>query len=180
MTDFEDDTPTEADLAACYDGNYLNATAPGDRKTRTKIARVHKKALPQQGGGTKTKFILSFTTVDKEMVLNATNKNALVDELGRNPADWIGAEVGLFTEPTNMGGKPTRSLRLRVLKNPSSTHQRQSHHPSRTSCLGQTKLVLCQLKAIPVPTSTTPPIEQSLAGCPIYGAARYSHRTCRV
>ena len=121
MIDFEDDTPTEADLAACYDGNYLNATAQGDRKTRTKIARVHKKALPQQGGGTKTKFILSFTTVDKEMVLNATNKNALVDELGRNPADWIGAEVGLFTEPTNMGGKPTRGLRLRVLKNPSST-----------------------------------------------------------
>ncbi len=121
MTDFEDDTPTEADLDACYGGNYLNAAVQGERRTRTEVGRVHKKALPQQGGGTKTRFILSFTTVDKEMVLNATNKNTLVERLGRNPADWIGAEVGLFTEPANMGGKPTRGLRLRVLNKPSGT-----------------------------------------------------------
>lgn len=75
--------------------------------------------MQQQDGGTKTKFILSFTTVDKEMVLNVTNKIALVDSLGRKPADWIGAAVGLFTEPTVMGGKVTRGLRLRVLNKPS-------------------------------------------------------------
>ena len=120
MTDFEDDTPTEADLDACYGSKYLSATEVGDRKIRTKIARVRKQALPQQGGGTKTKFVLSFTTIDKEMVLNATNKNTLVEELGRNPADWIDADVGLFTQPTNMAGKPTRGLRLRVLNKPSS------------------------------------------------------------
>jgi hypothetical protein len=91
MIDFEDDTPTEADLEACYGGTYLNAAVQGERRTRTKIVRVRKKALPQQGGGTKPKFILSFTTIDKEMVLNATNKNTLVDALGRHPADWIGA-----------------------------------------------------------------------------------------
>ena len=101
---FEDDTPTEADLDACYGSKYLSATEVGDRKIRTKIERIRKQALPQQGGGTRIKFILSFSTLDKELVLNATNKNALVDRLGRNPADWIGAEVGLFTEPTNMAG----------------------------------------------------------------------------
>jgi hypothetical protein len=120
MAEFQEDTPTEADLDACYGGNYLNATGQGDRKTRSTIERVYKKALPQQGGGTKTKFILSFTTVDKELVLNSTNKNTLVDELGRNPADWIGAEVGLYTEPTVMAGKATRGLRLRVLNKPSA------------------------------------------------------------
>jgi hypothetical protein len=116
-----DDTPTEEDLEDCYGSKFLTATGLGDRKIRTKIARIRKQALQQQSGGTKTKFILSFTTVDKEMVLNATNKNTLVDALGRNPADWIGAEVGLFTEPTNMAGKPTRGLRLRVLNKPSGT-----------------------------------------------------------
>jgi hypothetical protein len=75
MTDFEDDTPTEADLDACYGSKYLSATEVGDRKIRTKIARVRKQALPQQGGGTRTKFVLSFSTIDKEMVLNATNKD---------------------------------------------------------------------------------------------------------
>lgn len=129
MTDFEDDVPTEADLDACYGPKYLSAIEVGDRKLRTKIARVRKQALPQQGGGTKTKFVLSFTTVDKELVLNATNKNILVDALGRNPADWIGAEVGLFTEPTNMGGKPTRGVRLRMLKKPSNTAPAQKPAP---------------------------------------------------
>jgi hypothetical protein len=121
MTDFEDDTPSEADLEACYGGNYLNATVQGEQRTRTKIARVQKKALPQQGGGTKAKFVLSFTTLDKEMVLNTTNKDTLVDALGRKPGDWIGAEVGLFTKPTVMGGQATRGLRLRVLNKPSVT-----------------------------------------------------------
>jgi hypothetical protein len=123
MNDFEDyhDTPTEADLDACYGSKFLSATETGDQKIRTKIARVRKQALQQQGGGTRIKFILSFTTVDKEMVLNVTNTNALVDALGRNPSDWIGAEVGIFTAPTTMAGKTTRGLRLRVLNKPTGT-----------------------------------------------------------
>ena len=52
------------------------------------------------------------------MVLNATNKNTLVDKLGRDPAKWIGGEVGLFTIPTQFGGTPTRGLRLTVLSVP--------------------------------------------------------------
>jgi hypothetical protein len=55
------------------------------------------------------------------MVLNTTNKNALVDELGKRPANWIGAEVGIYTEPTTYNGKPTRGLRLRVLNKPAAT-----------------------------------------------------------
>ena len=52
------------------------------------------------------------------MVLNVTNKTTIVDALGKTPADWIGAEVGLLTEPTTMAGKPMRGLRLRVLNKP--------------------------------------------------------------
>jgi hypothetical protein len=115
------DTPTAEDLEDCYGSKFLTATGVGDRKIRTKIARIRKQALQQQTGGTKTKFILSFPTLDKEMVLNATNKNALADVLGLNPADWIGAEIGLYTEPTVMGGKATRGLRLRVLNKPTGT-----------------------------------------------------------
>jgi hypothetical protein len=55
------------------------------------------------------------------MILNFTNKAILVEALGRNPANWIGAEVGLLTEATNMAGKATRGLRLRVLNKPSGS-----------------------------------------------------------
>jgi hypothetical protein len=121
MVDSSDtfDLPTEAHILACYGSKYLSATEVGGRKIRTKIERVHKKALPQQNGGTRTKFVLSLSSLDKELVVNATNMNVLVDALGRKPAEWIGAEIGLFTEPTVMSGKATRGLRLRVLNKPS-------------------------------------------------------------
>jgi hypothetical protein len=133
MVEYNDtfETPTEEDLDACYGSKFLTATELGERKIRTKLERIRKQALQQQGGGTKTKFILSFTSVDKEMVLNVTNKNVLVDALGRNPTDWINAEVGLFTEPTVMGGKATRGLRLRVLNKPSRPAPRTPPTPDK-------------------------------------------------
>jgi hypothetical protein len=120
MSAFDNDllTPTEADLDVCYGSKFLSATDLGDRKLRTKIGRVRMEELRQQDGKTRKKFILGFVNLDKEVVLNATNKTTLVDALGRTPADWIGAEIGLLTEPTMMAGKPTRGLRVRVLNKP--------------------------------------------------------------
>ena len=116
--EFSDDleTPTEADLDSCYGSKYLGAVDVGDKKIRTRIGKVRKETMQQQGGKPeRAKFVIYFTTIDKPMVLNATNKNALVDKLGRVPANWVGADIGLYTEPTQFGGKPTRGLRLRVL-----------------------------------------------------------------
>jgi hypothetical protein len=123
MNEFADDmtTPTEADLDAIYGSKYLSAADIGDKKIRTKITKVSKAVLQQQGGPARPKFILSFASTDKAMVLNVTNKNILVGVLGRNPADWIGCEVGILAEPTIFAGKPTRGLRLRVLNRPAAT-----------------------------------------------------------
>jgi hypothetical protein len=38
--------------------------------------------------------------------------------LGKAPSGWLNADVGIFTEPTMMAGKPTRGVRLRVLGKP--------------------------------------------------------------
>jgi hypothetical protein len=118
--EFNDDvvTPTEADLTSCYGSKYLSAEEVGDRKIRTKVAKVWMEELQRPNGKSQKRFLLGFTTVDKALVLNLTNKTTLVDALGKNPADWIGAEVGLLTEPTMMSGKPTRGVRMRVLNKP--------------------------------------------------------------
>ena len=116
--DFNDDleTPSEADLDNCYGSKYLGAVDIGDKKIRTRIGKVRKEAMPQRDGKKeRDKFVLYLTTIDKPMVLNTTNKNALVDKLGRVPANWVGADIGLYTENTQYGGKPTKGLRLRVL-----------------------------------------------------------------
>ena len=112
------DTPTEKDLDELYGSKYLGTTDVGDKKIRTRIAKIRKEALQQQGGKERTKFVVYFTTIDKPMVLNATNKNRLVEKLGRNPAGWVNAELGLYTEPTQFAGKPTMGLRLKVLSAP--------------------------------------------------------------
>jgi len=116
--DFNDDleTPTEADLDSCYGSKYLGAVDVGDKKIRTRMGKVRKETMQQQGGKPeRAKFVIYLTTIDKPMVLNATNKNALVDKLGRVPANWVNADVGLYTENTQFQGKPTKGLRLRVL-----------------------------------------------------------------
>jgi hypothetical protein len=72
--------------------------------------------MRQQGGKPeRSKFVIYFTTLDKPMVLNATNKNLLVEKLGKVPADWVGTDVGLYTENTQFAGKSVKGLRLRVL-----------------------------------------------------------------
>jgi hypothetical protein len=67
------------------------------------------------------RFVLYLEGIDKPMVLNSTNKNELVEKLGRNPAKWKGAEVGLYVDPNvTYAGKPVAGLRNRVL-GPSTT-----------------------------------------------------------
>jgi hypothetical protein len=109
------DTPTEKDLDDLYGSKYLGAADLGDKKIRTRIAKVRKENLQQQGKEPRAKFVIYFTTLDKPMVLNATNKNVLVEKLGRDPAKWSNAEVGLYTELTQYAGKPVKGLRIRVL-----------------------------------------------------------------
>ena len=65
----------------------------------------------------------------KKWCSTSPTRSSLLTALGRNPADWVGAEVGLFTEPTVMAGKATRGLRLRVLNRPSADRRRPHRKP---------------------------------------------------
>ena len=121
-SDFEDDdlnTPTERDLEELYGSKYLGAVDLGDKKIRARIAKVRKEMMRQQGGKPeRAKFVLYFTSLDNGLVLNATNKNAIVEKLGKKPANWINADVGLYTIDTTFGGKPLKGVRLKVLSEP--------------------------------------------------------------
>ena len=111
------DTPTEQDLDQAYGSKFLSSTDVGNRKIRTKIARVRKEELRDgDAGKKKIKFVIYFKSLDKGLILNATNKNALADAFGKVPAKWIGAEVGVFVDPNvTFAGKRVPGLRLRVL-----------------------------------------------------------------
>jgi hypothetical protein len=122
MTEFTetdlDPIPTEEDLEQLYGSKYLSAADIGDKKIRTRIAKIRKETLQQQGKGPRARFVIYFTTLDKGLVLNATNKITLVDGLGGTPSDWINAEIGLYAAPTQFAGKPTKGVRIKVLSTP--------------------------------------------------------------
>jgi hypothetical protein len=117
-SDFQDsdpDTPTEDDLKNAYGGQYLSQEDIGDRRVKAKILKVRNAELKGENG-TKPKFVIWFSNIDKGMVLNTTNKNVLVDAFGRAPADWIGKDVGILVDPNvSYQGKRCGGLRLRVL-----------------------------------------------------------------
>jgi hypothetical protein len=111
------DTPTETDLENIYGGRFLSQGDIGTRKIRTKIKKVGKEELQKQDGSKRMRIVLGFDNIDKSMVVNATIKDLLVAALGKVPAKWIGASVGIFVDPTVMfAGKRVGGLRLRVLE----------------------------------------------------------------
>jgi hypothetical protein len=118
MSEFEEhnETPTEADLYQAYGSKYLSVTDVGNRKIRTTIQRVRMVDLRGSDGNNRAKFVLHFGDIDKPLVVNTTNMNELVEKLGRDPAKWKGAPVGLYVDPNvTYAGKRVAGLRLRVL-----------------------------------------------------------------
>ena len=115
-----DTTPTEQDLDEAYGSRFLGVVDVGDRKIRTKILRIKKEEVKDRDTGRmKKKVLIFFDGIDKGLVLNVTNKNILVDALGKAPAGWLNATVGILVDP-NVGfaGKKTGGVRLRVLLPP--------------------------------------------------------------
>ena len=102
---------TEQDMDDAYGGQFLSARELGDQKIRAIIARVYMQDLRQQDGGTKRRAILEFTNGTKDLPLNKTNYNYLVNVTGsKSLAGAVGSEVGIFTISTPKG--PGLSLRL--------------------------------------------------------------------
>jgi hypothetical protein len=83
--DHDPDTPTENDLDLAYGSKYLGVTDLGSRRIRTPIQKVRKEELTDKDGRRRWKFIIYFDALDKPLVLNTTNKDELVRELGRVP-----------------------------------------------------------------------------------------------
>jgi hypothetical protein len=119
-TDLE--TPTEHDVDEAYGSRFLGVVDVGNKKIRTKILKARKEEVKDRDSGRmKKKILVFFENIDKPLVLNVTNKNVLTDALGRAPAGWYGASVGILVDPNvGFGGKKTGGVRLHVLLPPAA------------------------------------------------------------
>jgi hypothetical protein len=117
FTEHDLETPTEHDLDEAYGSRFLGVVDIGDKKIRTKILKVRKEEVKDRDTNRmKKRFVAFFEGIDKPLVLNVTNKNVLVDALGKAPANWLNASVGILVDPSvGFGNKKTGGVRLRVL-----------------------------------------------------------------
>lgn len=54
---------------------------------------------------------------EKELILNATNRNMLGVAFGKQPDAWKGRLIGVYFDPTvSMGGKPVGGVRVQILR----------------------------------------------------------------
>ena len=65
----------------------------------------------------KQRWVLKFDGLEKEMVLNQTNIDAIEDHLGNETDDWTDGTMVLYVDPTvSYQGKRVGGLRLRAPK----------------------------------------------------------------
>jgi hypothetical protein len=110
---------TEADIEGLYGSKMLSGTELGDRKIRARIEDVLKQTLQGRTPGepARTKVVLALAGQEKQLALNATNFTYLRDTLGRDPRNWVGAEIGIKAENVNFAGRTVKGLRVKVLDN---------------------------------------------------------------
>lgn len=104
---------TETDFDDIYGSKYLNAADLRGEMPRRKIGKVEIAEMRDKDGTTKRKFVVFFAGEDKALPLNKTNAQRLAHAFTKDPRNWIGVTVELFSEMTSLGKE---GVRLRPLK----------------------------------------------------------------
>jgi hypothetical protein len=79
----------------------------------------HEDAVMEGGRIEKCMWALKFVGRDKQMILNATNRKALVASFSAKTSEWAGKKVKLYVadgikKPGGRRGETTKGLRIRV------------------------------------------------------------------
>ena len=109
-SDFNDDlTPTAADLdKLCTACKFFSATDLGDREDpHQDRPKCWMEELPQMTARARKKFVLGFSNFAKDDRVKRHQQGRRCQGSREDPADWIGAEVGVLHGADHDGkGKP--------------------------------------------------------------------------
>ena len=100
-------------LASDFDkSKYLRAEdIKQDRKLRVKAVTAE---MFERDGGKEKKLVLWFTNDDRGLVLNKTNNRTMRGAFGDDTANWINKVIAAFQVTTELRGKMTPGLRVRI------------------------------------------------------------------
>ncbi len=87
----------------------------GDVPVVIEAVFCHKDVAMQDGRKQAKLFAIKFTGKERQMVLNATNRKALVAKFGTDVKAWLGKEILLYVKDgvRNPAGGTTKGLRVK-------------------------------------------------------------------
>lgn len=114
-TDPNHEDPTMAKISEEFASKYLSAADLGEFKGRKTVLTIESASIEtfkNDDGQKVKKVVLQFRDHDKAMVVNATNRDVLVNLYGDDTDDWEGQLIGLHVERVQFGAKRVDAIRL--------------------------------------------------------------------
>ncbi len=103
--------PTNMKFEDIYRSRWLKAT---DISGDDLIVTIKDVTDEQVGPEKELKLVLGFVEIDKQLILNKTNAKTLSDLHGKNPNEWIGKRIALYSTEVDFAGKTTLAIRIRL------------------------------------------------------------------
>ena len=141
-------------FASDYDKSKYLRTEDLKRETKFRIKTVTEEAF-ENGGKPEKKLVCWFTNDERGLVLNKTNNRTIRGAFGDDTTNWPGKIIVVFPMMTDVRGKMTPALRVRIPppKQATSAPQQQTAPPQPvTSGNGANAPAPTGIGAAPAPT----------------------------
>jgi hypothetical protein len=106
--------PTAEDFDRINGKKYLSKDDVGDDEVTAVITDAVIEPIREKDGTTKEKYVVSFDTFDKSLVLNATNKSFLGEAFGKDATKWVGNKVVVYVDNSVLFNGNRGGLRLKL------------------------------------------------------------------
>ena len=108
------ESETEMNIHNVYPGRWLKAADLAGKPAVLEIAAADIEELQSPDGQRQTKLVLRFANEAKALVCNKTNLYNISEFLGAETDDWVGHQIEVYPDRTDLGGKRVACVRVRA------------------------------------------------------------------
>lgn len=102
------------DYELLFPSRYLKAVDLQNRDVTVTIAGVTLEQLPLRGTSqTRQRGVIALRKTEKQLVLNRTNAEVIVEIYGRDTDDWIDKQITLYPTRVKFGHQMVDAIRVR-------------------------------------------------------------------
>jgi hypothetical protein len=110
---WEEDNPQVDDVRALFDSRCLRVWHLEGREKTLTIERTARLTSGSKDGSEKKQALVYFQGVPLPLVLNATNRDTIIQLYGKARSGWVGKRLTLYPDQTKAFGKMQDCIRIR-------------------------------------------------------------------